>query len=171
MEKGTSVLILLSYSKLSWSVHLSTHLANCPADSDFEKFQPSLIIFLFPVTQLTWSHSPFPTLRTRIHGPRYVFMFLRITCILFLCHCWLIGTKSNSMETTHMDGSRDISLKKERPSINIGKAWIRLVAPLSAGWAAKRNILSFKGSQCPPLLSESTEFPRPSLLWYFWILP
>lgn len=47
-EKGTSVLILLSYSELGWSVHLSTHLANCPADSDFEKFRPSLIIFLFP---------------------------------------------------------------------------------------------------------------------------
>lgn len=125
----------------------------------------------FLVTQLTWSHSPFLTLRTRIHRSRSVFMFLRITCVLFYIIGWVRGTTLNSVENTCMYGSETF-LERRKGSVLIGvKYGSGLQLHYQQVGLPREISFLLWGLNVPPLLSESTEFPRPSLLWYFWILP
>lgn len=92
------MLLSLSYSEFTWctysSIHLSMHpsmhpfihLVNGPEGSNFDKFESSLIMLLFPSDSSHLVPSFFSPMGTWLHSSKHVFTCLSIICIIFLYH-------------------------------------------------------------------------------------
>lgn len=85
VSRWWGLLTSLSYSELSWFVHPSIYLTVRQSQILINLDQVSSSCY-FLLTQLTWSHAPFPTLGTLPYNSNHVLTCLTMICVLYLHH-------------------------------------------------------------------------------------